>query len=206
MKTKIVLILSAVIFTVIITKVTSSVKYELACNPILLSVSEKVAIEQVGITERTGKNDNPRIDEYLLGVGLSRGNPYCAAGIYWCFSEACRRMNLPYSEIPIPRTGLANAIFAFSVKNGRKTGYRAARHDLITWRKPNTFYGHIERILKTEKAGWIITIGFNTTPDNGPQNIQGVFIKKRNIYHPLKRMVIRGLTGFYYMNNQGILK
>jgi len=41
--------------------------------------------------------------------------------------------------------------------------------------------------------GFVRTLAFNVPNE---QNQEGVFIKKRNIYHPIRRLKIRGLIGF----------
>ncbi len=57
------------------------------------------AAEQIGVTEATGNNDGPRVEAYLKSVGLSKGNPYCAAGIYWTGQQALG------SDNPYPKSG-----------------------------------------------------------------------------------------------------
>jgi hypothetical protein len=46
-----------------------------------------VAASQVGVREKTGKNDGPEIRKYLLEVNLSEGYAYCAAGLTWCHNQ-----------------------------------------------------------------------------------------------------------------------
>lgn len=58
----------------------------------------KVAASQVGTMERTGNNDGP-VEKYLTSVGLSRGDPYCAAFVYWCGKTALG------SACPYPKSG-----------------------------------------------------------------------------------------------------
>jgi len=47
-----------------------------------------IAISQVGVKEETGNNDGPEVEAYLDSVGLSKGNPWCAAFLFWLHSEA----------------------------------------------------------------------------------------------------------------------
>lgn len=51
----------------------------------------EVAASQVGVREKTGKNDGPEVRMYLREVGLSEGYPYCAAGLTWCHNQ----LNIP---------------------------------------------------------------------------------------------------------------
>jgi hypothetical protein len=179
-------------------------RYELNCKKDILSTSNRILISQIGVIEKTNNNDG-EVEKYLKSVDLSKGNPYCAAGQYWCFLQAVINLNLPkvqnlrkveYADIPIPKTGLANAVFNYAKINGNKTKYNPQIHDLIVWRKTGTPFGHIERIIITGKAGWVETVGFNTEYKIGNIRIEGVFKKKRNVYYALGRLVIRGIVGF----------
>lgn len=166
-------------------------KFELNVKSDLLELSRKYLIQQVNTIEANNRNDG-QVSKYLKSVGLSPGYPYCAAGQYWCFKMACDQLKMPYSEIPILRSALANQIFNHAAINGTKTKYIAQKDDLIVWIKYNTPFGHIERISSVSKAGWVITVAFNVKNNKK----EGVFYKKRNIYAPISRMKIRGLIGF----------
>lgn len=170
----------------------SGTKYVLPCRQDLLLISERIALSLAGTKELGNRNDGPLIREIQKSAGLPRFSAYCAAGQYWSFLQACRCLNLPENEIPIPRTGLANYMFNFAARNGRSSFYQATRHDLLVWKYSQNMHGHIERIIHAGKAGWVQTIAFNTT-----LNVrEGIFIRKRNIYHLLGRMNVRGLIGF----------
>ena len=43
---------------------------------------------EIGVREKTGKNDGARVEEYLAICGLRKGNPYCAAYPSWVFVQA----------------------------------------------------------------------------------------------------------------------
>lgn len=181
-----------ILFFIITQSLFSQSKFTLTCNSSLIRESEKIALEQIGTTEATNRNDGPAFEIYLRTAGLPKGSAYCAAGQYYCYFTACRRLNLSMTEIPFPKTGLANKIFEHAAKKGKRSAYYSKRHDFIVWRNGNTPFGHIERVYKTGKAGWVRTIAFNTKSGNK----EGVFLKNRNIYHPLSRMKIRGIVGF----------
>lgn len=42
----------------------------------------------LGWTEATGRNDGPQIEAILASTGNHRGDPYCAAFVYWCGKTA----------------------------------------------------------------------------------------------------------------------
>jgi hypothetical protein len=164
----------------------------------LLEASLDSALNFVGIIEETGSNDGELIVKFLRSVGRKKGEAYCAAGQYYCFYIAALAMNLGLEDIPLKRTGLANAMFDEAKKKGRKVRFFANKHDLIIWRRNSTPFGHTERILETQNAGWVLTIAFNTSQYiKGKGRVEGIFIKRRNIFLPLGKMRVRGIIGFY---------
>lgn len=184
-------------------KISATVKYVINCKDDLLKLSHEILLKQVGVREATGNNDGEMVEAYLASVGLKSGNPYCAAGQYWCFSKSAEILRLNSAEIPLYRTGSTILMFNKAVERGRKVAYKANVDDLIFWRKKEAYRGHVERVIKLKEAGWVETVGFNTSSGlRGSQDDgNGVFIRKRNIYHPIGRMVVRGLIGFDVSNN-----
>lgn len=172
----------------------SQVKYELKCNKELLLKSREICISQIGIKEATGHNDGERVESYLASVGLSKGFPYCAAGQYYCFLKASEILKLDKSVIPIYRTGSTLKMFNEAIKYKKRVKYLAKIDELLFWILPNRSGGHVERVIKTHKAGWVDCVGFNTGMNT--RDGEGVAIKRRNIYHILSRMKVRGLIGF----------
>ncbi len=171
-------------------------RYEIYCNAKLLELSVRIAHSEVGTMEM-GENRGA-VEKYHRAMGIKRGLPYCAAGLYYCFKKGVDSLKLNDSEIPIIRNPLANAIFFDSKKRGKKTVFGASRNDLLVWRKGKSMYGHIEWIIAVERAGYVRTIGFNVKSPENPR-IEGVFYRKRNIYAPLARMYVRGLIGFSHV-------
>jgi hypothetical protein len=45
-------------------------------------------LSQVGVRERTGRNDGVEVEAYLRSVGLGKGYPWCAAFTNWCLLQA----------------------------------------------------------------------------------------------------------------------
>jgi hypothetical protein len=189
---KIIYILLILITT---TKIFCGEKYVLYCDSRLLELSEQIAYKQVGVTELTNKNDGPEVEKYLKSVGLGKGFPYCKAGQYYCYAEANKEIK---TKIPFPKSALANKVFDVAKTKNEKTNYQPERHDFIVWRTPKKSTGHIERIVEVKSGGWVKTIAFNTTSGNfgNQRDGGGVYIRKRNILHPLGQMKIRGLVGF----------
>jgi CHAP domain len=43
---------------------------------------------QVGVREKSGRNDGRDVEMYLRSTGLPKGNPWCAAFVHWCMEQA----------------------------------------------------------------------------------------------------------------------
>ena len=172
-------------------------KYILNCQYLLIESSHKICLNEIGTLELTNNNDGD-VEKYLSIFGLKSGSPYCAAGQYYCFLEGAKKNNIDINSIPIIKTALAQSIFNNAKKCGKKSKYAAKKHDLIVWKRGNSSKGHIERVHKVLSNGWVITIGFNTSKIVNGKKLEGVFLQKRNIEHPLGRLQIKGLVGFDY--------
>jgi hypothetical protein len=155
-----------------------------------------------GIRERTNKNDGVRINEIQRVGGLRNGDPYCNATMYYMFYQSVRALNLDINYIPIPKSGLAQSSFTYAVKNGVKTPYRAEIGDLLVWRRGNTGFGHIERVMELRAMGWVITLGGNVSTTLNGKRVEGIFYKKRHLSNPLSNTLqTRGLVGFQKISN-----
>jgi len=162
----------------------SKSRYEINADSMLITLAQEIMHQQVGTLERTNRNDG-EVARYLKPFGLPTGSPYCAAGIYWAYLSAADLLMMKYSSIPIPKTGLANAIVNYAKKYGNRIEYSANIFDLIVWNKASTPFGHIEVIDSIARGGNIITIGFNTSKFIDNKLKEGVFYQKRNIYNRL---------------------
>lgn len=153
-----------------------------------------VALSQIGVRERTGHNDGAEVEAYLRSVGLGAGSPYCWAGQYWCFLQVTPRGMNP----PILRTGLCSAGWSDALRRGNATEFRVQRGDLLVWRHLTGPQGHVERSTTGElRGGWVRTAAFNTTSTNTGSQREGggVYLRARNVRHPLGRMILRGSIG-----------
>ena len=161
----------------------------------LISKSKEIMLNEVGKKE-TGKNRGIA-DKYNKVLGLPLGSPYCQSGQYWTYWKAAKELGYSTSDIPMPRSGMANATYDYIRRRGLKTAYKAKVNDFIIWKSPTSYSGHIERIISVGRAGWVKTVGFNTSSGRrGSQwNGGGVWIRNRNIRHPLLIRKIRGLAG-----------
>lgn len=173
-------------------------KFKVEIRKDLLDTSLSIAKAQIGVREATGHNDGQKVEQYLSSIGLSKGNPYCMAGQYWSFKEACEILKLDSIEIPIIKSGLAVKVFKTAIKGRESVDWIPEINDLLFWVKPNGVNGHVERIIEVIDSIRVYTVAFNTS--NGKAGNQregdGVFQRKRNIAVKLGDMNVLGLLGF----------
>lgn len=149
-----------------------------------------MAREQVGVREATGHNDGWQIEAYLRSVGLGKGNPYCMAGQYWCMAQVA-------VSPCIAKTGHVRTFWNWALRNGHKVHYKPHVGDFLTWGYSRNTSGHIERIERIGRKGWVRTVGFNTTSgiSGNERDGGGVYFRQRNIMHPLGAILILGMVG-----------
>jgi hypothetical protein len=189
------------IFLCLFTLLVSQERYAVNSDLQMLLLSDKFANSVIGVVELTGNNDGTLIEEMQRVGGGRKGQPYCYYYQYWAFWKAKYHLDNECKsfDIPIPKGGLAQLPFNYAKANGVKTNYYADKHDLIVWKTKDSWTGHIERVKEVKKNGWVLTYAGNT--HNGLQGNQregnGIFIRKRNISHPLSRtLLIRGIVGY----------
>lgn len=56
-------------------------------NSSLRDAIQKTYTSQIGVRELTGRNDGKEVEMYLAYVWLKKGQPWCAAGVSWCFGQ-----------------------------------------------------------------------------------------------------------------------
>lgn len=72
-------------------------------NDPLLGKTIEVARSQIGVMENPpGSNRGKQVEEYQRSVGVSPGEPWCAAFVYWCFARAAKELNIVN---PVVKTG-----------------------------------------------------------------------------------------------------
>jgi hypothetical protein len=147
----------------------------------------------VGLTEKTGRNDGKHIDRYARMVRMPLQSAYCYAAIYTWSSDAATETG--YSNI-LPRTGSTQTAFVTAAKTltaSRSTSAR--RGDIIIWRIPRKWLGHAALITNVRVDGMVTTIEANTS--RGQRGSQrdggGVWYRRRFLNRGLGKMIVRGL-------------
>ena len=134
----------------------------------LTSSSQKVvqvAKSQLGVKERTGKNDGEAVERYLRYTNLPKGHPWCAAFVSWVYQKA---------GFENPRTAWSPSLFPKS-RLSRKI-------------KPGFVYGlyHGKRkrivhcgITVSKHSDWVLGIEGNTNSQGSIEG-DGVYLKRRH--------------------------
>lgn len=136
----------------------------------------QIAGGEIGVMEDPPhSNSGPEVDEYLASVGLGGGYSWCAAFVYWCFNEACKKIG---RKNPLYRT--AGVLNHWNNSTAKKilSADAFANPSLV---KPGQIFimsyggglGHTG-IVEKVNGGFLITIEGNTN-DGGSREGIGVF-------------------------------
>ena len=171
---------------------------------------QRIYTAELGVKEKTGKNDGPRVEQYLRQVGLKRGDPWCAAFVCWVFDQA---------GVANPRTGWSPGLFPKGkliwerkeVVGGRVAGEKVAgavagekvavgrkavkslpqRGDVFgIWFPEKNRIAHAGFVDRWDKS-WLITVEGNTN-EAGSREGDGVLRKRRlvrSVYQVVKWVI-----------------
>jgi len=139
-----------------------------------------LAESYIGTTELTGNNDGLEVEQFLRSVGLSKGNPYCAAFISFILDET------PGIKSPTIKTALASkfitneSIDARHVLRGMES---IPEGTIVIWQKGNTIFGHAGFVEEQLSRSEFTTIEANTGSGTyGDQSDgDGVWRRQRSI-------------------------
>lgn len=120
---------------------------------------------EIGVREKTGKNDGARVEAYLASVGLKKPEPWCAAFICWIFAQ---------EGFIKPKSGWTPDLFPKSrVSSAPLSGNIIGIYCLSKKR-----IAHVGIIEKME-GDWCLSIEGNTNVD-GSREGDGVYKKRRH--------------------------
>ena len=136
--------------------------------------SLQIAISQLGVQEQPkGSNAGPEVKQYLKSVGLSVGNPWCMAFVYWCVDQACKEMGL---KNPLVKTG--SVMFQYNNTTLRKlpktsSAIKAGDIGIMSFKggKGHTFF------IK-EPGATIWTVEGNTNDEGGREGYEVATMKR----------------------------
>ena len=109
---------------------------------------------EVGVVE-VGENRGRRVGEYQTAAGISPGDPWCAAFVFWCGRAALG------AENPYPRTGWSPTMLA----GGTRSTSGLLPADLFGVYFPSKGrVAHVGIVVRTTSRA-IYTVEGNTSPD-----------------------------------------
>jgi len=125
-----------------------------------------IALREVGVREKTGRNDGKRVEEYLSTVKLKSPNPYCAAFLSWVFKQE------GYAK---PRSGWSPDLVPIS-----RLTHNPSPANIVGYYFPDL--GRVAHVGMIEKVqhDWAITIEANTNIA-GSREGEGVYRKRRHL-------------------------
>lgn len=129
---------------------------------------------QIGIREKSGKNDGEMVEKYLKSVGLPAGNPWCAAFVYWTFQTAGVK--------GMPRSGYSPVWFQKKViyqRNGLRNKPPDRGDVFGIWFASKNRIAHVGFIdAWDDGTAYVVTVEGNTN-EAGSREGDGVYRKRR---------------------------
>lgn len=125
-----------------------------------------IAENELGVREKTGKNDGERVELYLKYIDLPKGHAWCGAYTSWVYKQA---------GLSKPRTGWTPALFP-----ANRLVKKPMPGDLF-----GIYFPSLKRIAHTGfvlsiKSDWALTIEGNTNIA-GSREGDGVYKKRRHL-------------------------
>lgn len=138
----------------------------------------KIYTQEIGVREKTNKNDGERVAEYLKYTQLNEGYAWCAAFVSWSFGQA---------GLPEPRTAWSPSLFP----NKRIIWQKNQNNSNRSLKKPQQgdvfgiYYSNLKRIAHAGFVDqwddkYVITVEGNTN-DTGSREGDGVYRKRRPV-------------------------
>jgi hypothetical protein len=128
-----------------------------------------------------GRNDGPRVREYLRSAGITAPAPWCAAFVTWCLTQA----GVAHDQMP---KGPASACNWRAWADRRGVAHRdptqAVRGDLFVWcNHPKSWTGHIGFVVRTRRilGLWVIDTIEGNTDGSGSRDGDGVYRRVRRL-------------------------
>ena len=112
---------------------------------------QQIYAAELGVREKTGENDGPKVEEYLRHVKLKKGDPWCAAFACWVLDQA---------GIANPRTGWSPGLFAKSKVIWERSREVAGKIVAVAGRKTVAEQGVAEAVKSLPQKGDIFGIWF----------------------------------------------
>lgn len=175
--------------------------YSLNINKDLLDKFIEVAHGEVGTIEQPkNSNSGAKVNAYQRAGRTTDGNPYCNAFICYCMQKACQLLKIGEGSVPIPFQAVANVTYNYAKKAGNEVMSNPNIGDLMVWKNPNSFQGHIGIVVDILPNNYVQTIEANTSPDSkgNQRDGGGVYYKTRKIGMISSKLLLRGFVKWNY--------
>lgn len=137
---------------------------------------------EVGVVEKTGRNDGVRVEEFLASTGLGKGNPWCAAFPHWAYRQ-CGVVLMPKQEFARAAKWHDKGRRVWEKKGWTPDTARSFRpvsepgDHLALYYQNLGRIGHTAVILREDEK-YFYTVEGNTNSE-GSREGNGVFLRKR---------------------------
>ncbi|WP_437918596.1 CHAP domain-containing protein [Sphingobacterium sp. LRF_L2] len=149
-------------------------------NNNLLNGVIDILIDQVGVKEKTGKNDGEEVEAYLKSVGLGKGYAWCQAFVFWGFEKASKSLGI---SNPVAKTAGVLDNWNKSLKYQLPKGLSPVPGDVFVMDFGKGL-GHAGVVTGVD-GRYIVTVEGNTSADPSlpteDREGQGVFKRRRLI-------------------------
>lgn len=130
----------------------------------------KVAKSYSYVREKTNNNDAPEIDVFLKYARASKGDPWCAAFVTFCYKEAYEKYN---RKSPVPRYASVSAITEYATKHPFE--FKVISTKAINWNVDHPIIGD----MVSWKHGSSVFTGFGY---KGHFGLDENYDEARNVY------------------------
>ncbi len=139
------------------------------------------AKKEIGVTEKPlGSNGGTQVEAYLASVNLSKGNPWCAAFVYYCAQKAAAKLS---KTNPLVKTG--HCLTHWNNTAGKKVIMSDAVNNNGLIKVGSIFImsfgggrGHTGIVTKVD-AGYIETIEGNSNNNGSREGIAVVTLRRK---------------------------
>lgn len=152
------------------------------------ALSHAQAYVDAKLRERNWKNRSSDIDKFNRFVGNRMGDPYCAAGVSYCFHLAKEKLSDPGRTFPYcgASQGIKRYFKRLAFYSENAEDLKNWKGALFGWTLPDGAHGHIGFVKGrlTDPCGNVIaiqTLEFNTSAASGERDGEGAFRLHRTV-------------------------
>ena len=143
-------------------------------------IRPRIGFGYADIRETQGKNRSPALDTLIRRQGGALGDPYCQFGLQEMLDDLCAHYKINRKSVRLPEGGSTQSVFESTPKEFKHSQPLPMRW--VTWRKGDSWRGHVGIVTGPVKNGLFQTFEFNTGPGPGVvRDGDGAFFKSRDL-------------------------